>query len=143
MKKYWQFNKCKKLFSTWMLNFFIDILSILHSFRHTCRVEPFDYHLFSLYHLIIPINNPSRIYGFQIRWFGWYFNISRIFTILKLRKYLISKPVIILILNEWFHRLIYWQIQWLELFSTQLLQCILAQCIIVFKDVHNYQSMLL
>ena len=79
------------------------------------------------------------MYGFQIRQFRWYFNIGRIFSILKLQKYLISKPVIIVILNEWSHCLIYWQIQWLELiseivryyqditviFSTQLLQCII------------------
>ena len=96
--------------------FFIDILSILHSCLYTCRINPLSslYHHFFLYHMIIPINNPSGIYGFEIRSFGWYFKIGRIFSNLKLRKYLISKPGLIVILEEWF---IYWQIQCLELIS--------------------------
>ena len=64
-KKNYQFNKDKRLFSKWILCFFIDILSTLHSFRYTSRIEPSDYHLFFLYHIIIPINNPSRRYGFK------------------------------------------------------------------------------
>ena len=113
-----------------------------------------DYHLFFFYHMIIPMNNPFCMYRFQMRWFGWYFNIGRTFSILKLRKYLISKPIIIHILNEKFRRLIYWQIQWLErisesvrychdftvIFSTEFLQCII---VLPFKCVHNYQGMLL
>ena len=72
----------------------------VHSLRYTCRIEPSEYHLFFLYQIITPINNSSRKYGFQIRQFGLYFNISRIFFILKLRKYRISKSVITLNLNE-------------------------------------------
>ena len=66
-KKRQQFNKDQKLHSKWILNFLTDILSILRTFQYTCRIEPSDYHLFFLYHMIIPINNPSRMYGFQIR----------------------------------------------------------------------------
>ena len=47
-KKYQQFNQDKKLFSKWILEFFIDIVSILHSFWYTCRIEPSDYHLIFL-----------------------------------------------------------------------------------------------
>ena len=136
--------RIKKLFSKWILN-------PQHSAHLPIYLQNWTFWLSSLYHVIIPINSPSCIYGFQIRQFGWYFNIGRIFSILKLRKYLISKPVIILILNEWF---LYWQIQWLELiseivryyhditviFSARFLQCII---VVPFKGVHNYQGMLL
>ena len=67
LKKKKQFSKDKKLFPKWILNSFRDILSILHSFRYTCRIEPSDYHLFFLYHIIIPIKNPSRMYKLQFR----------------------------------------------------------------------------
>ena len=75
-------------------SFFTDTLRILHRFRYTFRIEPSGYHLFFLYH---------RLYQWTIHLacidFKWYFNIGRIFFILNLRKYLISKQVIILILN--------------------------------------------
>ena len=53
MKKI-QFNKDKKLFSKWIVSFFLDDLSILQSSQYTCRIEPSDYFSFSfitwLYH---------------------------------------------------------------------------------------------
>ena len=61
-KKYQRFNKDKKIFSKWFLNFFIDILNILHSVWYTCRIQPSDYDLFFLYHMIsishVWVSNP-------------------------------------------------------------------------------------
>ena len=80
---------------------------------------------------------------------------------MKLRKYLIIKPLIILILNEWFRSVIYWQIQWLGLVSKIVryyhditvisthsffnvsFSCPLKVCTIIKEGVHNYQGMLL